>query len=77
MSPNIDTSPLTTAERSFKPGVALAEQDERDLLSIRGKFLESNADHGKIVVPGHSFLKEPEILANRIEIDTGVFATGR
>jgi hypothetical protein len=47
------------------------------LLWIRGEFLNSRADFGKIVVHGHTPVAEPEILPNRINIDTGAFATGR
>ena len=36
------------------PGVRLEEQTERDLLWIRGEFLDSDADHGFVVVHGHS-----------------------
>ena len=44
---------------------------------IRNEFLESAMDFGKIVVHGHSPKVEPEICPNRINIDTGAFATGR
>ncbi|MEE8515739.1 MAG: metallophosphoesterase family protein [Alphaproteobacteria bacterium] len=60
-----------------RPGVALAKQEVRDLLWIREEFLNSTADHGKMVVHGHSIVVEPETRANRIAIDTGAFATGR
>lgn len=60
-----------------RPGVALAEQVARDLIWIRDEFLNSTADHGKMVVHGHSIVDEPETRANRIAIDTGAFATGR
>lgn len=59
------------------PGVPLPQQHEEDLLWIRERFLNSNADFGKIVVHGHTPVEEPEILPNRINIDTGAFMTGR
>jgi serine/threonine protein phosphatase 1 len=59
------------------PGVPLLQQREEDLLWIREPFLSSNADFGKIVVHGHTPTEEPEILPNRINIDTGAFMTGR
>jgi serine/threonine protein phosphatase 1 len=59
------------------PGVPLPQQREEDLLWIRDRFLNSNADFGKIVVHGHTPVEEPEILPNRINIDTGAFMTGR
>ncbi|MCZ6481933.1 MAG: metallophosphoesterase family protein [Alphaproteobacteria bacterium] len=60
-----------------RPGVALEDQDEADMIWIRDPFLSSCADHGKIVVHGHSIAREPEIEANRIGIDTGAYATGK
>lgn len=60
-----------------RPGVPLANQNEHDLLWIRGEFLKSRADFGKIVVHGHTPTPEPEVLPNRINIDTGAFASGR
>ena len=40
-------------------------------------FLNSRMYFGKIVVHGHTPTEEPEVLPNRIKIDTGAFATGR
>ena len=34
-------------------------------------------DFGKIIVHGHSPVREPDIRPNRINIDTGAYATGR
>ena len=61
----------------IRPGVPIERQDQDDLLWIREEFLRSRADHGKIVVHGHSIAEAPELLPNRIGIDTGAFATGR
>ena len=60
-----------------RPGVPLERQAEQDLLWIRDKFLNSRANFGKIVVHGHTPTKSPEVLANRINVDTGAFVTGR
>jgi serine/threonine protein phosphatase 1 len=59
-----------------RPGVPLERQRDEDLLWIRGEFLNSKMDFGKIVVHGHTPVEEPEVLPNRINIDTGAFATG-
>ncbi len=32
---------------------------------------------GKIVVHGHTPVREPEVKANRINVDTGAFMSGR
>lgn len=61
-----------------RPGVALAEQDDEDLVWIREEFLGA-ADTGldRIVVHGHTPATEPARTPTRIGIDTGAFATGR
>ena len=60
-----------------RPNVDLTRQKESDLLWIRDEFLSSNVDFGKIVVHGHTPTLEIEVGSNRINIDTGAFATGR
>jgi serine/threonine protein phosphatase 1 len=60
-----------------RPGVALERQDRDDLMNIREPFLSSQADHGKLVVHGHTPAVAPEIRPNRIGIDTAAFTTGR
>jgi serine/threonine protein phosphatase 1 len=60
-----------------RPGVPLERQRPEDLLWIRDEFLRSDADHGKVIVHGHSISEEPVLRANRVGIDTGAFATGR
>ena len=65
------------AHAGVKPNVELSRQKENDLLWIRGEFLTSKDDFGKIVVHGHTPTHEIEVAPNRINIDTGAFATGR
>lgn len=60
-----------------RPGVPLERQSDQDLLWIRDEFLNSKVNFGKIVVHGHTPVEEPEVLPNRINIDTGAFATGQ
>jgi serine/threonine protein phosphatase 1 len=60
-----------------RPGVPLERQSEEDLLWIRAEFLSSQANFGKIVVHGHTPIESPEVLPNRINVDTGAFITGR
>lgn len=60
----------------IRPGVALEKQLFEDQLWIRETFTASMANHGVIVVHGHTISAEPELLPNRIGIDTGAFATG-
>ncbi|MBI3419548.1 MAG: metallophosphoesterase [Proteobacteria bacterium] len=60
-----------------RPGVPLEAQNERDLVWIRDDFLGHKGSHGKVVVHGHTIAPEVEHLPNRINIDTGAYATGR
>jgi serine/threonine protein phosphatase 1 len=61
----------------IKPRISLLRQVESDLLWIREEFLTSNQDFGKIIVHGHTPTAEIEIRPNRINIDTGAYATGK
>ena len=60
-----------------RPLVPIQQQTEDDLLWIRDEFLLWEKPFEKIVVHGHTPVHEPDIRANRINIDTGAFATGR
>ena len=59
-----------------KPGISLPRQKEEDLLWIREEFLSSDKDFGKFIVHGHTPVSKPDIRPNRINIDTGAYATG-
>lgn len=61
----------------IRPGVALADQTEKDLRWIRKDFLEADFDPGFVVVHGHTVT--PEVLSGpyRIGIDTGAYVHGR
>lgn len=61
----------------IRPGIGLDRQLRDDLLWIREPFLDSTADHGAVIVHGHSIAVQPEVRPSRIGIDTGAFATGR
>jgi len=60
----------------IKPDIKLNKQDEYDLLWIRQEFLSWPKLHKKIIVHGHTPQAEPEVLANRINVDTKCYATG-
>jgi serine/threonine protein phosphatase 1 len=65
------------AHAGVRPGVALEHQKDEDLMWIREPFLSSQEDFGKIVVHGHTPVREPDIRDHRVNIDTGAYATGR
>jgi serine/threonine protein phosphatase 1 len=58
------------------PGRRLDRQKRDDLLWIRAPFLTSNQRHERVIVHGHTIVDEPQLLFNRIAIDTGAYATG-
>jgi len=55
----------------IRPGVPLEDQAEEDLVWIREPFLSSQADHGRLVVHGHTPSEVVEHHGNRLGIDTG------
>jgi serine/threonine protein phosphatase 1 len=61
----------------IRPGVPIKEQTEDDLLWIRNDFLAYEQPFERFVVHGHTPVSVPDLRSNRINIDTGAFATGR
>lgn len=61
----------------LRPGVALAQQSDEDLLWIRDPFLRSSQNWGRPVVHGHTPNPYgPEFRGGRINLDTMAFGTG-
>lgn len=58
------------------PGVPLDQQRVDDMLWIRGRFLDSDVDHGVRVIHGHTPSDEPVVRPNRICVDTGAVPNG-
>ncbi len=72
--------PYLFVHAGIRPGVPLADQSRDDLLRIRRAFLDSDADHGAVIVHGHTPTRDrlPELRPNRVNLDTGaVFEGGR
>jgi serine/threonine protein phosphatase 1 len=61
----------------LRPGVAIEQQSTNDLVSIRDEFLNFSGDFGAIVVHGHNPVEDVDFRPNRINIDTGAYATSR
>jgi serine/threonine protein phosphatase 1 len=55
----------------LRPGLHLAEQKEEDLLWIRKEFIQSEYDFGRRIIFGHTPVRKPLIMPNKIGIDTG------
>jgi serine/threonine protein phosphatase 1 len=60
-----------------RPGIALDDQTEEDMIWIRGEFLSYPYDFGAVIVHGHTPARLPQDLHNRIGIDTLAFHTGK
>lgn len=69
--------PYLAVHAGVRPGCKLEDQKTADLLGIRRDFLEHDGDFGFIVVHGHTPVPAPDLRRNRINIDTGAFATNR
>ena len=73
----VRASPYLAVHAGLRPGVTLEDQTVGDLLGIRQDFLDFQGDLGFIVVHGHTPVMTPDLRRNRINIDTGAFATNR
>jgi len=68
--------PYLFVHAGIAPGVPIDQQQPKDMLWIRSRFLDSDEDHGCVVVHGHTPGDEPVVKANRICIDTGSTSNG-
>ncbi len=62
---------LCFVHAGIRPGVPLEDQTEDDLCWIRGEFHRSTADHGPLIVHGHTPVDQATHYGNRVNIDTG------
>ncbi|WP_296427126.1 metallophosphoesterase [Yoonia sp.] len=65
------TDDLLFVHAGLRPGIALADQAEDDLIWIRDGFLDSDHDFGHLVVHGHTALDQPQHFGNRVDLDGG------
>lgn len=72
----IEVGDYAFVHAGVRPGVPLAQQAERDLLWIRGEFLQASGPFGKVIVHGHTPMEEPQMTPHRLGLDTGAYATG-
>jgi serine/threonine protein phosphatase 1 len=59
-----------------RPGVPLDKQSPDDLIWIRGEFHRWPGMFDKVIVHGHTPHHEPEILPNRVNVDTEAWRSG-
>ena len=60
----------------IRPGVALRQQLPTDLIWIRREFHNHAGLYEKVVVHGHTPVAEPEVMPNRVNLDTGAYSSG-
>ena len=81
----LDTLPLSFQDEhrfychaGICPGVPLDRQEPYDLLWIRHEFLDSQYNHPKLIVHGHSpTMSGPDLRINRLNLDTGACMGGK
>lgn len=62
---------LIFVHAGLRPGIALKDQCDEDLMWIREPFLSDARDHGGLVVHGHTALDAPRHHGNRVNLDGG------
>lgn len=67
----LEVGELLFVHAGIRPGIAMADQEEGDLLWIREGWLEDERDHGPLIVHGHTALDFPEHHGNRVNLDSG------
>lgn len=76
--PSLVTTPdFLFVHAGIRPGVAIAQQVDEDLMWIRGKFLTHDWSRGQTIVHGHTPNDTPELINGRVNIDTGAYATDK
>jgi len=60
-----------------RPDRSLTGQTEAELLWIRRGFIDAPGPFERVIVHGHTWLgEEPQVMAHRLGLDTGAYATG-
>ena len=60
----------------IRPNVPLDEQTAHDMMWVRREFIPHTELHEKVIVHGHTPHRKPEVMANRINVDTLCYDTG-
>ncbi|WP_208348778.1 metallophosphoesterase family protein [Pseudaestuariivita rosea] len=66
-----DYKNLRFVHAGIRPGVAMEQQKEEDLLWIRQGFVDHEGRHEKLIIHGHTALDFPQHFGNRIDLDGG------
>ncbi len=71
LEPLVELEELAFVHAGILPGVPLSAQLEDDLVWIRDGFLNDTRDHGKLIVHGHTAIRNATHYGNRVNLDTG------
>ena len=74
--PSVTLGDFFFCHAGIRPGVPLERQDLQDLVWIRKEFLDWPHLHPKIVVHGHTPHHEPQVMPNRVNLDTLAYQSG-
>jgi serine/threonine protein phosphatase 1 len=77
LKPSFSCGDFFFVHAGVRPGVELKRQKEDDMIWIRQDFLRHDGDFGKIIIHGHTPVRDVERRKNRIGIDTAAYATGK
>lgn len=61
---------LLFVHAGIRPGIALDQQEETDLVWIRAPFLDHQGSFGPLVIHGHTAIDRPTHYGNRVNIDS-------
>jgi serine/threonine protein phosphatase 1 len=65
------TEGLLFVHAGIRPGIAIVDQVEDDLMWIRDGFLDHTGSFGHLVIHGHTMVHQVDYRSNRLNIDTG------
>lgn len=77
LKPSYSCGDFLFVHAGIRPGIPIAQQSEQDMLWMREEFLAYEQPFEQFVVHGHTAVAALDLRSNRINIDTGAFATGR
>lgn len=76
LKPSLSCGDYFFVHAGVRPGIPLENQTADDLFWIREDFLLHEEPFEKMIVHGHTPVMKADVRQNRINIDTGAYATG-
>ncbi|MGZ9718702.1 metallophosphoesterase [Rhizobium miluonense] len=73
----LDTPQALFVHAGIDPDRSIADQQDDDLVFIRSRFYDSAQPLPKLIVHGHTPIRQAEVSGLRLNLDTGAFHTGR